>query len=354
MDYRNLPKHRGSWRTRRPGPRIILPGLAAAALAVMLAAGLTAATGPKKATPQKDGAQGKAACVDADGDGYGKNCEKGEDCSDSDPTRNPGAPDLCDFIDNNCNTFVDEICPMSPPDAASRLTIPAGAFVMGSRPGKGSKDEHPMHTVTLEGFRIDAVEVTVGRYKECVQAGACTPPRSTSSALRDDYYDNPDFNDYPVVNVDWHQADAFCTWTGGRLPTEAQWEKAARGPAPDERIYPWGDGQPLCALANFGGLDRGCLGDTDLVGRRTLGKSPFGLLDMAGNVWEWVSDWYDSLYYKKSGSKNPVGPDWGIYKVIRGGCYEEGPENIRVSCRASNLPGTKADNIGFRCAWDKK
>jgi len=293
------------------------------------------------------------SCIDFDGDGYGQGCLKGWDCNDNDFERHPDAYEDCDFVDNNCDTLVDEVCSIPEIDPKEVIKIPAGKFIMGSPQGIGSRDEHPSHIVQLDGFAIDRFEVTNGRYAECVAAGYCTPPASSSSVLRKSYYNNYDFTDYPVIEVNWYQATEFCNWAGGRLPTEAEWEMAARGYAPDRRIYPWGDEKPDCGKANFGGIE-GCVGDTDIVGRRVEGQSPFGVFDMAGNVWEWVSDWYDSKYYEASPPKNPEGPQWGIYKVLRGGCYDEGPESIRVSCRANSFPTTQEVNIGFRCAYDLK
>ncbi|MBI5499087.1 MAG: SUMF1/EgtB/PvdO family nonheme iron enzyme [Deltaproteobacteria bacterium] len=235
---------------------------------------------------------------------------------------------------------------------AETVRVPAGKFVMGSDPGEGTRDERPEHVVWLDAYGIDVHEVTNAEYRACVDAGTCSAPSHTYSAARKEYFEKRDFDDFPVIYVTWRQARDYCAWKGARLPTEAEWEKAARGPAPDERNYPWGDTVPDCEHANFGGA-QGCVGDTDTVGSRPLGASPFGALDLAGNVWEWTADWFDSQYYARSPAKNPRGPDHGSHRVIRGGCWLSDPASLRVSCRQAELPSTQAPNVGFRCARER-
>ncbi|HSM91496.1 MAG TPA: SUMF1/EgtB/PvdO family nonheme iron enzyme [Anaeromyxobacteraceae bacterium] len=230
----------------------------------------------------------------------------------------------------------------------SAVDVPAGPFIMGSE--RGAPDERPVHAVEVAGFRLDRHEVTNARYRACVARGACARPALPGSHRRPGYFDDPAFSDYPVIYVSWAQAEAFCRFAGGRLPTEAEWEKAARGPAPDRREYPWGDAPPDCLRANMGGVD-GCVGDTDRVGQRPAGASPFGALDLAGNVWEWVADWYAPGYYAASPARDPRGPAAGTLKVMRGGCWESGASSLRVSCRKAELPAAWADNVGFRCAY---
>jgi formylglycine-generating enzyme required for sulfatase activity len=231
-----------------------------------------------------------------------------------------------------------------------QVDVPAGPFTMGSDKGQpgANPDESPAHRPMIRPFRIDRHEVTNQRYRRCVEAGACTAPISTASKTRRRYFDGARYDEFPVVNVTWYQAQAFCRWDGGRLPTEAEWEKAARG-VRDRRVYPWGDRRPDCSLANFGGPD-GCGGDTAEVGARPAGRSPYGAHDMAGNVWEWVSDWYDSAFYRRSPSRDPRGPRWGSFKVMRGGCFDTAPDGLRVSCRNHDLPTSAQPNVGFRCA----
>jgi eukaryotic-like serine/threonine-protein kinase len=293
-------------------------------------------------------------CHDEDGDGYGLGCTAGPDCNDHDATIHPGAVELCNYRDDDCNGLVDDspAC-KAPPVDRSRVSVPAGRFEMGSEPGEGHADEQPRHKVKLPAYRLDRNEVTNREYEACVKAGRCAPPALLSSHRRPEYFGDPRFADYPVIFVDWNQAAAFCKFAGGRLPTEAEWEMAARGQGPaSQRTYPWGNERPDCARANMGG-DGSCVGDTDRVGRRELGKSPFGANDMAGNVWEWTSDWYDKSYYSKSPSTNPTGPQTGRLKVMRGGCWVSGADSLRVSCRKAELPSSWAYNVGFRCVYPK-
>lgn len=248
-------------------------------------------------------------------------------------------------------SFAPEVQGKNPPAADSLdgapVVVPSTTFVMGS--DAGASDEGPVHPVLVSGFSIDRHEVTNRRYRSCVAAGRCIAPQLAGSKLRARYWNDPAFDDYPVIFVDHSRAAAFCAFAGGRLPTEAEWELAARGT--DGRTYPWGNAAPDCSRANFGGAN-GCVGDTDRVGRRPAGASPWGALDMAGNVWEWTADWYDAGYYRHSPSQDPRGPATGALKVMRGGCWMSGSDSLRTTCRKAELPGTWAGNVGFRCAYN--
>jgi formylglycine-generating enzyme required for sulfatase activity len=300
----------------------------------------------------RTGAAGTGACRDADRDGYCAGPRSNEDCDDRDPSVHPGAREICNYRDDDCNALVDDAVVCEAPSIdSSPVRVDKGTFLMGS--DSGADDESPPHTVFVSAVAVDRHEVTNRQYRLCVKSGVCKPPSLLSSNRRKAYYDNPLFADYPVIFVDWSAANTYCRFVGGRLPTEAEWEKTARGDDGLPREFPWGDGAPTCALANMGGKG-GCVGDTDRVGRRIEGASPYGALDMAGNVWEWVSDWYGAAYYDESPTTNPVGPEEGSLKVMRGGCWQSGGDSLRVTCRKAALPSTWAPNVGFRCAYEKE
>ena len=229
-------------------------------------------------------------------------------------------------------------------DGMVEVYVPAGSFDMGS--DSGESDERPVHRVTLSAFWIDQTEVTNRMYALCVQAGECTSPMDESSYTRTDYYRNAAYDDYPVIYVTWFDANTYCAWAGGSLPSEAQWEYAARGS--DGRTYPWGNDSPNCGLANYYDGSRYCVGDTAEVGSYPTGASPFGALDMAGNVWEWVADRYGP--YSADSQTNPQGPASGDYRVLRGGSWYVSDDSVRSANRYGYDPSVAYNSLGFRCA----
>ena len=223
--------------------------------------------------------------------------------------------------------------------------VASGSFWMGCNSAVDSNcdsNESPYHEVTLSGYYMDKTEVTVDAYGECVTAGSCTAPSTGGSCN----WGVSGRDNHPVNCVNWTQAGAYCAWAGKRLPTEAEWEKAARGT--DGRKYPWGNETATCEYA----VMYGCPGDTlDVCSNSPAGDSPYGLCDMAGNVWEWVSDWYGSGYYTNSPASNPTGPVSGSYRVVRGGSFDYGGDDaLRASNRSGDLPSYDYVFLGFRCA----
>ncbi|HTX89804.1 MAG TPA: formylglycine-generating enzyme family protein [Anaerolineales bacterium] len=233
-------------------------------------------------------------------------------------------------------------------DGMLLVYVPAGPFQMGSADSDGQaySIEKPQHTVTLPAFWIDQTEVTNAEYALCVQAGACKPPLRYTSNSHDDYYRNAQYADYPVIWVNWAAAQAYCQWAGGRLPTEAEWEKAARGT--DGRIYPWGNNPPDDTLANFGTH----IEDVTAVDKYPAGASFYGALDMAGNVWDWTADWFGDNYYSQSPALNPTGPESGTRRVLRGGSWTFNAVAMRAAYRYGRAPDYSSAEVSFRCVVD--
>jgi len=256
------------------------------------------------------------------------------------------------------------------------VLVPAGSFLMGSPKGTEiAVVEKPEHTVRLEAFRIDRYEVTNEEYGRFLRAikevhpPTCSPLEAPGKDHTPDAktWTDPEWNapDKPVVSVDWFDAYAYCAWAGGRLPTEAEWEKAARGT--DGRTYPWGNEfTPGVLLGNFadesakkanpdwvilGNYDDGFV-HTAPVGSFPDGKSPYGAEDMAGNVWEWVADWFASTTYSTPNQVDPTGPENGEARVLRGGSFDSHPNLIRTAARHRHWPTYRAPAYGFRCVRD--
>ena len=229
------------------------------------------------------------------------------------------------------------------PSEAPMVEIPAGAFVMGSDGTQALEDERPAHRVWLESYAIEQFEVTTAQYAAFLAAKPRPVPWLWETVNLTQH------GDRPVVGVNWTDADAYCRWKDARLPTEAEWEKAARGV--DGRLYPWGPQVPTEKLANFALGARFSYSQVLMpVQSYEAGKSPYGVYQMAGNVWEWVSDWYSPGYYEHSPDKSPSGPEQGQFRVLRGGSWSDLPKYLLTYGRFKLLPETRNSYTGFRCA----
>ncbi|MBI2374374.1 MAG: SUMF1/EgtB/PvdO family nonheme iron enzyme [Deltaproteobacteria bacterium] len=285
----------------------------------------------------------------ADGDGCSAGCalEEGwlcrwESCV---PICGDGVvvgPEPCD---DGYGTACEEGC-------GDMAKIPTGPFLMGcNRPPDtscGDDEALPARTIWLDEYAIDETEVTVSAYRECVDAGWCNRPEAIATACN---WGAVDRDEHPVNCVTWVDAEDYCAWVGKRLPTEAEWEKAARGP--DGLIYPWGNEVPTCEYAVMSALDGpGCgLGHTAAVRSKPQGRSEYGVYDLSGNVWEWVSDRYDADYTKTSTDTNPPGPaTGGSFRVLRGGGWNVESWVLRASGRGRNVASYRDVALGFRCA----
>lgn len=233
-------------------------------------------------------------------------------------------------------------------EPSGMVLVSAGEFTMGSNTGyqeckrvqddcaeKLFEDERPAHNVYLDSYSIDMNEITNSEYDQCVNVRVCTPKASHHGFMEPRQ---------PVVGVTWYQAKTYCEWKGERLPTEAEWEKAARGS--DGRIFPWG-GRIDCNMSSYSSCN---LLRTYETGTFKNAKSPYGLMDMAGNAREWVTDWYSDDYYRSSPKSNPQGPPSGQYRVLRGGAYNSDAALVRTTSRTKRVPDGQWDTTGFRCA----
>jgi formylglycine-generating enzyme required for sulfatase activity len=322
---------------------------------------------------------------DTDGDKVGDVCDNCplDDQNDVDKDTICGDVDNCPLVVNkeqmDCDS--DELGDVCDSDNSScapegMVYVPAGNFWRGScnentspwcqagAPGyyKNEDDfyidnETPLREIYLDGYFIDTYEVTVAEFGECVAAGACI---ADNFGTKDDCeycnYGYSDRDDHPMNCVSWYGAEEYCVYVGKSLPSEAQWEKAARGT--DGRLYPWGDEYPSCEYAvMYGDGGYGCgMGSTWPVGSKPKGISPYGAYDMAGNVYEWVADRYGEEYYSESPGSNPMGPGYDLERVLRGGCwyYGSGSNDLRAANRYYAYPSYDGANIGFRCHSGQK
>ena len=229
----------------------------------------------------------------------------------------------------------------------------------GTPPGEGERDETPPRAIYLDAFAVDIHEVTVRQYRRCVDAGACSANKLTGDELpgkgfgpnTDCNWSRPARAYHPINCVSWQQASAYCTWVRKRLPTEAEWEKTARGA--EGRVFPWGPERPNCKRAVMIWRGKGGCGKehTWPVGSVSpAGNSPYGAQDLAGNVYEWVSDWYGARYYANSPERNPRGPSAGRRRIVRGGSWYNYGNYLRAAYRTA-LGGkqTRLAHVGFRC-----
>ncbi len=220
-------------------------------------------------------------------------------------------------------------------DGSLLVHIPAGDFIMGMGAG-----DAPQKTVTLDAYWIYKTDVTNKMYTQCVATGNCAAP---TQEIGTPVYTNPGYGDYPIVGVTWDMAANYCQWVQGQLPTEAQWEKAARGQ--NGEVYPWGNDNAGCDLLNY----LSCLGHTSGVNDYPAGRSPYGLLDMAGNVFQWVNDFYDANYYDSMPAQNPTGPSTGDSHVIRGSSFESDASQTLSGIRHYGSSAYHSRDLGFRC-----
>ena len=270
----------------------------------------------------------------------------------SEDTSMPKADNGNDLTESQDATVENEIVPdvgstmMREKDGMEMVYVPEGTFMMGIKKEDtdGWDNKQPEMEIYLDAYWIDKYEVSNAQYAKCVADGECTEPGSKSSKTRNNYYGNSEFDNYPVIWVDWNQSSSYCAWAGGRLPSEAEWEKAARGT--ERGKYPWGNENPTSELVNYNEN----VGDTTAVDSYPEGISPYGAFNMAGNVSEWVNDRWSNKY-DTSGTRNPTGPQTGAYRVLRGGWWGSVDRGIRSGFRARFNPYIRGSYRGFRCAF---
>jgi formylglycine-generating enzyme required for sulfatase activity len=253
------------------------------------------------------------------------------------PTINPNTP-LPPACTQMGQTWLSSV------DGMTLVCVPGGEFLMGATDAdkNAEADEKPQHSVFLDSYWIDRTLVTNAQFALCVAAGTCREPANKSSYSRGDYYGNAAYANYPALYANWNQAATYCAWAGRKLPTEAQWEKAARGT--DGRIFPWGSQPPSDKLVNSASN----VGDTTPVGQYSpQGDSPYGVQDMAGNIWEWTADWFGP--YSSGAQRNPTGAVAGTSRVLRGGAWGSDVHYIRATDRFTFVPDNLGYFRGFRC-----
>jgi formylglycine-generating enzyme required for sulfatase activity len=233
------------------------------------------------------------------------------------------------------------------PLGVSMVLIPQGPFIMGTNDNEPwDLVSRPASAKGLDVFYIDKYEVSNSLYANCVLENVCNPPSRYRSKTRQSYYGNPAYFDYPVIYVSWNDASTYCSWRGGRLPLESEWEKAARGE--NAFTFPWGGESADCRYANFT-PENACEGDTVSVRSYSLGASPYGVFNMSGNVYEWVQDWFQAY----PGGNPDATKEYELsFRVVRGGAYFDGLNNIRTTSRFGLNPKYKYSYVGFRCAID--
>ena len=270
-----------------------------------------------------------AAQVDCDNNGIGDACDTESNCKIKGMVYVPQGL----FWRGSCNLLTDPPCSTGYP---------------GLTDVWGPEGETPIRQIYLDAFYIDTFEVSVSDYLKCVDVGNCLYPHCENDLYGPSNAEYPDRENHPINCVSWNEAKDYCEYVGKRLPTEAEWEKASRGINGWE--YPWGNEEPTCDLTNYWGNEVwvSCIESTTIVGSYLLGVSPYGAYDMAGNVYEWVSDFYSDSYYESSPEANPQGPDNGIYKVLRGGAWSSSHEQVRSAYR--NYSDNDFILYGFRCA----
>ena len=237
--------------------------------------------------------------------------------------------------------------PVRERDPMPMVDVPEGSFIRGSAAEDGRADERPRRTIYLSGFMIDKYEVTNARYLKFIAATGHKEPFNVYGT--GSLFETKGIENLPVVQVTWHDAADYCQWAGKRLPTEAEWEKAARGA--DGRSYPWGNKAPSARHVNFD-RDWVAIGTLLPVGSLPDGASPYGVHDMSGNAREWVQDWYAEDYYRIAPDRNPMGPETGLLKVIRGGSWHSFEPDVRTAARGKGGFALKTHGTGFRCARD--